>query len=345
MAMVRCFSPRRIFPAYFLGFLVLFLYVLLNIESFCPELKDDVYVDKELKRLKEQREELNSQEKWLKTLQRRLRMKYPTDFEEFFLERSDEFPTIFAITPTYSRPVQKAELVRIMNTFTQVPNFHWIVIEDSPIKSELVTNLLARSGMRYTHLNVGTPTNMKLRPNDPNWLKPRGVLQRNAGLSWIRQNVDPAKTKGTVYFADDDNTYSLELFDEMRYTDKVSVWPVGLVGYLRYESPIVKHGKVTGWFTYWLPERPFAMDMAGFSLNLQLLFDYRDARFSFDVRRGELESALLGGFHLTLSDLEPKADNCTKVLVWHTRTEKASLKNENNFIAKGLTGSDLSIEV
>ena len=31
----------------------------------------------------------------------------------------------------------------------------------------------------------------------------------------------------------------------MRYTQKVSVWPVGLVGYLRYETPVLKNGKVS----------------------------------------------------------------------------------------------------
>ena len=31
---------------------------------------------------------------------------------------------------------------------------------------------------------------------------------------------------------------------QMRFTKRVSVWPVGLVGYLRYESPIIKSGKV-----------------------------------------------------------------------------------------------------
>ena len=30
----------------------------------------------------------------------------------------------------------------------------------------------------------------------------------------------------------------------MRYTQRVSVWPVGLVGYLMYESPIVKSNRV-----------------------------------------------------------------------------------------------------
>ena len=32
---------------------------------------------------------------------------------------------------------------------------------------------------------------------------------------------------------------------QMRYTSKVSVWPVGLSGYLRYESPIVTKAKVS----------------------------------------------------------------------------------------------------
>ncbi len=51
---------------------------------------------------------------------------------------------------------------------------------------------------------------------------------------------------------------------QMRYTNKVSVWPVGLVGKLRYETPILnERGKVVRYLTNWYPERPFAMDMAG----------------------------------------------------------------------------------
>ena len=43
-------------------------------------------------------------------------------------------------------------------------------------------------------------------------------MQRNEGLTWIRENVHAGGVGGVVYFADDDNTYSLELFEEMRYT-------------------------------------------------------------------------------------------------------------------------------
>lgn len=84
-----------------------------------------------------------------------------------------------------------------------------------------------------------------------------------------------------MYFADDDNTYSLQIFEEvrinvfvrcseaskclqatancapqdaetnwflvsfqMRSTQRVSVWPVGLVGGMKYERPVVEGGKV-----------------------------------------------------------------------------------------------------
>jgi len=36
----------------------------------------------------------------------------------------------------------------------------------------------------------------------------------------------------------------VELFEEMRATKKVSVWPVGLVGGIMVEKPIVEKGKI-----------------------------------------------------------------------------------------------------
>lgn len=76
-----------------------------------------------------------------------------------------ELPTIFAVTPTYSRPVQKAELTRLSQTIMLVPNVHWILVEDAVEKSLLVKNLLIRTGLitRSTQLNVKTPDNFKLK--------------------------------------------------------------------------------------------------------------------------------------------------------------------------------------
>lgn len=41
--------------------------------------------------------------------------------------------------------------------------------------------------------------------------KPRGVSNRNRGLQWLRANA----TSGVFYFADDDNTYDIQLFEEV----------------------------------------------------------------------------------------------------------------------------------
>ena len=58
------------------------------------------------------------------------------------------------------------------------------------MKTELVKNFLfTECGVKYTHLNVVTPPEEKLKAKDPNWLKPRGVHQRNEGLHWLRQHL------------------------------------------------------------------------------------------------------------------------------------------------------------
>ena len=49
---------------------------------------------------------------------------------------------------------------------------------------------------------------------------PRGTMQRNLALRWLRETFPRNSSQpGVVYFADDDNTYSLELFEEVRATD------------------------------------------------------------------------------------------------------------------------------
>ncbi|XP_067253725.1 galactosylgalactosylxylosylprotein 3-beta-glucuronosyltransferase 1 [Chanodichthys erythropterus] len=255
---------------------------------------------------------------------------------------SDALPTLHVITPTYSRPVQKAELTRLTNTLLHVPKLHWLVVEDAAQRTVMVSRLLENTGMNYTHLNVETPPNLKVLKKPRNARIPRGTMQRNLALRWLRENINSSSgQKGVVYFADDDNTYSLELFEEMRWTRKASVWPVAFVGGLRYESPkINSQGKVFGWRTVFDPHRPFAIDMAGFAVNLQLILSKPQAYFKLKgVKGGYQESSLLQDL-VTLSDLEPKASNCTKVLVWHTRTERPLLVNEGK---KGFTNASVEV--
>lgn len=62
-----------------------------------------------------------------------------------------------------------------------------------------------------TFITAPMPPQYKNKTKGP---KPRGVSNRNKAIEWIRAN---ART-GVFYFADDDNTYDLELFNEVGCT-------------------------------------------------------------------------------------------------------------------------------
>lgn len=64
--------------------------------------------------------------------------------------------------------------------------------------------------------------------------------------------------------------------------------------------------------TGWRPSRPFPMDMAGFAVSLKLVLTNPEARFDGEAPMGFLESSFLQGL-VTMDELEPKADNCSKV--------------------------------
>ncbi|XP_070157065.1 galactosylgalactosylxylosylprotein 3-beta-glucuronosyltransferase P [Polyergus mexicanus] len=221
--------------------------------------------------------------------------------------------TLYIITPTYRRPEQIPELTRMAHTLMLVKNVHWLVIEDATVATKQVTKLLERTGLKFDHLIAPMPEKYKLKKG----AKPRGVSNRNRGLQWIRANA----TRGVFYFADDDNTYDIELFDEIRKTKTVSMFPVGLCTKFGLSSPILKNGKFAGFYDGWIAGRKFPVDMAGFAVNVKFLHQRPNASMPF--RAGYEED----GFLKSLAPFEPRdaqllADNCTKVLAWHTQTKK-----------------------
>ena len=149
-----------------------------------------------------------------KEINRRLRLLGITKFDTLYNKDDSQIPTIYVITPTYTRFTQKADLTRLSQTFLHVPKLHWILVEDSDKKTDLVSRFLANCGVKYTHLAVRTPKELITKEGDPRWLKARGVEQRNLGLKWIRQNFKN-DMKGVVYFGDDDNTYDLKIFEQV----------------------------------------------------------------------------------------------------------------------------------
>ncbi|KAF7989703.1 hypothetical protein HCN44_008377 [Aphidius gifuensis] len=220
---------------------------------------------------------------------------------------------LYIITPTYRRSEQIPELTRMSHTLMLVDNIHWLVIEDSKIPTKQVTQLLERTGLKFEHLIAPMPDKYKLKKG----AKPRGVSNRNRGLSWIRANA----TDGVFYFADDDNTYDIDLFKEIRRTKKVSLFPVGLCTSYGLSSPIIKNGKFIGFYDGWIAGRKFPVDMAGFAVSVKFLHQRPNAIMPY--RAGFEED----GFLRSLTPFEPTeaeffGDNCTRVLAWHTQTKK-----------------------
>ena len=116
-------------------------------------------------------------------------------------------PLIFVITATYKRFTQKAELVRFSHVLKQVPNILWIVVEDSESKTAAIADFLSSSGVSHVYLSIGGTK----RHN----VKPKGVLPRNRALQYARESLKIKPRTSVIYIADDDNTYTLRLFEEV----------------------------------------------------------------------------------------------------------------------------------
>lgn len=95
------------------------------------------------------------------------------------------------------------------------------------------------------------------------------------------------------------------------------------------ETPLLsENGSIAGFNSVWKPERPFPIDMAAFAVNITLVLANPEANFSFDVPRGYQESTFLEKLGIHRFNMEPLAFGCSKVFVWHTRTEKSKLGKE-----------------
>ena len=122
----------------------------------------------------------------------------------------------------------------------------------------------------------------------------------------------------------------------MQRTKRVSMWPVGLVTELGVSSPIVRQGKVIGFYDGWKAYRKFPVDMAGFAVNLKLIHTVNTVKpmrimcvkwkclyilFSYPQKKdanmpwvaGYEEDELLKTLGVKLSDIQPLAKNCTEV--------------------------------
>lgn len=110
---------------------------------------------------------------------------------------------LILVTPTYNRAMQAYYLNRLGQVLRLVrPPVLWVVVEMNAASME-TAEILRNMGIMYRHL---------VCIKNSTEVKDRGVHQRNTAIEHIERH----RLDGIIYFADDDNIYSLELFESLR---------------------------------------------------------------------------------------------------------------------------------
>ncbi|KAI3695761.1 hypothetical protein L1987_78761 [Smallanthus sonchifolius] len=164
---------------------------------------------------------------------------------------------IVTTTPTRSRGYYLNRLAHTLNLVQ--PPLLWLVVETTSQSGE-TSELLRKSGVMYRHL-VCTMNTTQI--NDPR------VHQRNAALS----HIETHRLDGIVYFADDTNIYSTQLFHHMRQIRRFGTWQVAelkkTTRLVTFVGPVCNGTQVIGWHTM----RRFHAHLSGFAFNSTILWD------------------------------------------------------------------------
>lgn len=175
---------------------------------------------------------------------------------------------LIIVTPTYARPLQAYYLNRLAYTLKLVqPPLLWIVVEMNS-QSEETADILRRSSVMYRHLVC------KKNLTD---IKDRNVHQRNVAL----YHIETHHLDGIVYFANEDNIYSIDLFEQMRRIRRFGTWTVAKQTWDRsrilLEGSVCNGTQVIGWHISWSSSNMrflrFHAEMSGFAFNSTILWD------------------------------------------------------------------------
>lgn len=206
---------------------------------------------------------------------------------------------IIVVTATYERKRRMDMIGHLKSVLEGRDDVTWIVVEDAADKDAHLSSYLPDFAV---YLNKG-PT------------RDFGHAQRNFAFEYI---VDKG-LKGVVYNADDDNWYNPLIFEEIKKTKRISVFPVGNLGPAGIERPIIRGGKFLSWQAGWL-SRKFPVDMAGFAFRSELLEKIDRPYWDYSGRGGESE--FISKFAELPDDLEFLCDDCTRLMVRHNELLK-----------------------
>ncbi|KAL5231060.1 hypothetical protein ABZP36_029836 [Zizania latifolia] len=242
---------------------------------------------------------------------------------------------VLIVTPTRARPLQAYYLRRLAHTLRLAPSpLLWLVVESGEATRETAA-LLRGCGVMYRHLSSPAPD----APQDP---RRRGrrqqrpidtrARQRNAALDHIEHH----RLHGIVYFADEDNVYSLDLFYHLRHIRSFGTWPVAILAAGKsktiVQGPVCEGSRVVGWHTRERTKNPqgrFHVDMSGFAFNSSMLWDAKNrAHQAWNYIR-QLDTAKDGFQETTFieqlvedeTQMEGIPPGCSKIMNFHLRLE------------------------
>ncbi|KAK8679515.1 hypothetical protein V6N13_144964 [Hibiscus sabdariffa] len=249
---------------------------------------------------------------------------------------------LIVVTPTHGGPLQAYYLNRLAYTLKLVqPPLLWIVVEMTS-QSDEAAGILRRSSVMYRHLVC------KRNLTD---IKDRSIHQRNVALS----HIETHRLDGIVYFADEDNIYSLDLFEQMRHIRRFATWTVGKQTWDKstaiLEGPACNGTRVIGWHLNGLSRRfrRFHAEMSGFAFNSTIIWDPKrwhrptlePIRQLDTTKDGFLASSFIEQVVEDESQMEGLPQDCSRIMVWELNVEpsysfyptKWSMKNNLDIIA------------
>eukprot|EP00301_Raphidiophrys_heterophryoidea_P000497 c1024_g1_i1.p1 GENE.c1024_g1_i1~~c1024_g1_i1.p1 ORF type:complete len:297 (+),score=62.28 c1024_g1_i1:3-893(+) len=225
------------------------------------------------------------------------------------------------------------DLLRMEQTLRHVPNLHWVVVEPKETTSEPIKQLLLKSKIfKTTHIpshsiNTGELVDAALDV----------VLSEASSKSDLHHVLHIATSTNVVY--------DLRLFEDMRSTQQVSVWPVGYVDHLRFAGPVCENKQVTNWrhantqqeeaihdFPHYLIGTAFSVDyLLAQPHTLQTLRLSLKASAPWSKQREYDLLQIVSNSNMKV--LEPKAEGCSQVWLWLVENVEPQIRC-NNFAQK-----------
>jgi hypothetical protein len=153
-------------------------------------------------------------------------------FQSYF-HRDFQATLVFAVTPTRARLTQRAELTRISNLVSSIPNIYWIVIEEGKSITSAVKEILQHTKATKTvHLAAHAPKEL-FTSNTKKSFQLGTVAQYNSALNFISKY----NKNGVVIFLHEEHAYEFRLFSLIRDVESILIWPVKFID-PKYEQTV-----------------------------------------------------------------------------------------------------------